>query len=64
MLVTLAVIDTWVMKILAVVQGGGGGGGSLRLFTSLRVLRMARLVRLVRARAGKTPAYRCIFLVV
>ncbi|CEM30911.1 unnamed protein product [Vitrella brassicaformis CCMP3155] len=48
-LVTLAVLDTWVMETVRAVNSSEEGGKvNLRLLSTLRIARMLRLVRLVR----------------
>ena len=48
-LVTLAVLDTWVMETVRAVNSSQEGGKvNLRLLSTLRIARMLRLVRLVR----------------
>ena len=52
-LVSLMVLETWVLTLLVAVSGGGddgfGGASVLRIMRLLRLLRMARMIRLLRA---------------
>jgi voltage-gated sodium channel len=52
-LVSLMVLETWVLTLVAVIAGGSSGGlggvSVLRIMRLLRLLRMARMVRLLRA---------------
>jgi len=52
-LVTLTVVETWLIPLLILFGGSGGEGGGnasfLRLFRLLRLTRMGRMVRLLRA---------------
>eukprot|EP00928_Gymnodinium_smaydae_P011739 TRINITY_DN14301_c0_g1_i1.p1 TRINITY_DN14301_c0_g1~~TRINITY_DN14301_c0_g1_i1.p1 ORF type:complete len:772 (-),score=205.30 TRINITY_DN14301_c0_g1_i1:80-2395(-) len=53
-LVSMTVVETWVLPLVIPLfagnnQGGGGGSSTLRILRLLRLSRMARMVRLVRA---------------